>query len=26
LEARVGTQAEVLKWLRGDGLDMKPGQ
>jgi len=24
LEARVGTQADVLKWLRGDGLDMDP--
>ncbi len=24
LEARVGTQADVLKWLRGDGLDMEP--
>jgi len=26
LEARVGTQADVLKWLRGDGLDMGPAQ
>jgi len=23
LEARVGRQADVLKWLRGDGLDME---